>query len=191
VTFEIVSSTERFRGPIFSVVTDEIVMPDGGTAKRDYMRHMGAAAVVALDAEGFVVMIRQYRHPVGKVIWELPAGLLDVAAEDPMVAAARELAEECDLVAAHWRPLVTVDPSPGVSNERIHIFLARGLSDASQPHRRSHEEAQIEVHRVPLAQAVRMALTGEITNSSCVAGVLAAHQVVGAGSADDLPERRA
>src|SRR6185369_3555627 len=110
------------------------------------MKHIGAVAVVALDDNGAVVLIRQYRHPVGRVLWELPAGLLDVAGEPPVTTAARELAEECDLTAERWRPLVTIDPSPGVSTERIHIFMAQGLRDAPMAHDRHHEEAEIAVH---------------------------------------------
>src|SRR4051812_25715768 len=88
----------RFTGPMFSIVTDEVAMPEGTTAKRDFMRHVGAVGVVAIDADGRVVLVRQYRHPVGEALWELPAGLIDVDGESLVHAAARELLEEADLV---------------------------------------------------------------------------------------------
>ncbi|MGE5827126.1 MAG: NUDIX domain-containing protein, partial [Micromonosporaceae bacterium] len=96
----------RFAGPLFSVVSDEVAMPGGGTARRDYLRHPGAVGVVALDDDGRIVLIRQYRHPAGRFMWELPAGLADVAGEPAEMTAARELAEEADLVADRWEPLV-------------------------------------------------------------------------------------
>lgn len=174
VDYEVVSHTERFKGPIFSIVTDEVSLPGGDVVKRDYMRHIGAVAVVALDDDGNIVLIRQYRHPIGKVLWELPAGLIDKAGEDLVDTAARELAEECDLIAAAWSPLVELDPSPGVSNERIHLFLARGLSAAPESYARHHEEAGLTVHRIPVTEAVAMVFRREVTNASAVAGILAA-----------------
>lgn len=172
--YEVVSRTERFRTAIFTIVTDQVRLPSGDVVARDYMQHIGAVAVVALDDDGQIVLIRQYRHPVREVLWELPAGLIDHAGEDLADTAARELAEECDLVAMDWSPLVELDLSPGVSNERIWLFLARGLSAAPQAHARQHEEADLTVHRVPLPEAVAMVLRREVTNASAVAGILAA-----------------
>ncbi|MGW0436742.1 NUDIX domain-containing protein [Micromonospora sp. NPDC003197] len=175
-TYQVRSRQERFAGAVFSVVSDEVTMPGGGVATRDYARHVGAVGVVALDDEGRVVLIRQYRHPVGRAIWELPAGLVDVAAEPLPAVALRELAEEVDLTAGRIDLLVDLHTSPGWSNEVIRIFLARDLAEvpAEQRHVRRDEEADLEVVRVDLDQAVTMALAGEITNSACVAGVLAA-----------------
>src|SRR5687768_11977462 len=104
-------------------------MPDGSVAERDYMRHVGAVGVVALDAEDRVVLVRQYRHPLRREIWELPAGLIDVPGEPLVEAAARELAEEADLRAGRFDLLVDANPSPGCSDEVIRLFLARDLSD--------------------------------------------------------------
>ena len=116
---------------MFSIVTDDVQMPGGAVASRDYMRHVGAVGVVALDDEDRVVLVRQYRHPVACDLWELPAGLIDVPGEPLDHAAARELAEEADLVAADWQLLVDVHTSPGCSNEVIRLFLARGLTDGA------------------------------------------------------------
>ncbi|WP_229405861.1 MULTISPECIES: NUDIX domain-containing protein [Micromonospora] len=174
--YEVTDRRERYAGRIFSVVTDEVTMPGGGTAARDYVRHVGAVAVVALDDAGQVVLIRQYRHPVGRHLWELPAGLMDVSGEDLAAAAARELAEEADLTAGTIDVLVDLHSSPGFSNEVVRVFLARDLADvpAGQRHERSEEEADLQVVRVDLDEAVRMVLAGEITNASAVAGLLAA-----------------
>ncbi|RKN37953.1 NUDIX domain-containing protein [Micromonospora endolithica] len=175
-SYELRHRTERFRGRVFDVVSDEVTMPGGGTATRDYVRHVGAVAVVALDHAGQVVLIRQYRHPVGRHLWELPAGLIDVDGEDLATTAARELAEEVDLTAGRWDLLVDLHTSPGFSNEPVRVFLARDLADvpAERRHDRHDEEADLQVVRIDLDEAVGMVLAGEITNGPAVAGLLAA-----------------
>jgi ADP-ribose pyrophosphatase len=178
VPYEVLHHTERLRNRVFAVVTDEVVMPDGGTAERDYMVHVGAVGVVALDEEGRVALVYQYRPAVGRHLWELPAGLIDVEGEALVDAAARELAEEADLIAGQWELLAEVHTSPGCSTEKIRLFLARGLSpvpDGSR-HTRTQEEAELQVRWVPLDEAVSMALSGEITNAACLVGVLGAAQ---------------
>ncbi len=174
--YEVRQRTERLRNKVFAIVTDEVVMPDGTTAERDYMVHVGAVGVVALDNEGRVALVHQYRPAVGKHLWELPAGLIDVEGESLVDAAARELAEEADIVAVRWDLLAEVHTSPGCSNEKIRLFLARELSPVPAEHRhtRTHEEAELEVNWVPLDDAVSMALSGEITNAACLVGVLGA-----------------
>ncbi|BCY13519.1 NUDIX hydrolase [Actinoplanes sp. L3-i22] len=173
---ETVGSVERYRGPIFDVVTDEVTMSDGGTAKRDVVRNKGAVVVVALDDDGRVVLIKQYRHALGARIWELPAGLRDVDGEDPALTAARELAEEADLTAGRMEKLVEVHTSPGFSTEHVLIYLARDLAAVPDAERfaRHDEEADLEVIRIGLDEAVAMVLRGEITNAAAVAGLLAA-----------------
>ncbi|MEU5791874.1 NUDIX hydrolase [Micromonospora purpureochromogenes] len=181
--YELRDRQERFQGRIFSVVTDEVTMPGGGTAKRDYVRHVGAVAVVALDDAGQVVLVRQYRQPVGRHLWELPAGLMDVDGEPLPAAAARELAEEADLTAGTLDLLVDVHTSPGFSDEVVRVFLARDLADvpAEARHERREEEADIQIVRLDLDEAVGMVLAGEITNGPCVAGLLAAARARDAG----------
>lgn len=174
--YRVRSRTERFRGPVFSVYTDEVVMPGGGTADRDYLRHVGAVGVVALDDADRVVLVRQYRHPLGRAIWELPAGLIDVTGEGLPEAALRELAEEADLTAGRLDVLVDLHTSPGCTDELIRVFLARDLAEVppAQRHERHGEEADMLVRRFDLDEAVAMALAGEITNAACVGGLLAA-----------------
>jgi 8-oxo-dGTP pyrophosphatase MutT (NUDIX family) len=170
--FAVRGTTERFAGPMFSVVTDEVEMPGGVVAARDYMRHIGSVGVVPYDEAGQVVLVRQYRHPVRRPLWELPAGLVDVAGESLPEVAVRELAEESDLLAARLDLLVDLHTSPGCSDERIRIFLARDLSPAPHRHPREHEEATMTVARFPLDEAVGMVFRGEITNAAAVAGIL-------------------
>jgi ADP-ribose pyrophosphatase len=166
---------EQFRGPVFTVYTDEVLMPGGRYANRDYMAHIGAVGAVALDDDDRVVLVQQYRHPIGARLWELPAGLIDVAGENLVDAAARELAEEADLSAERWQLLVDVHPTPGSSNEVIRLFLARGLSPVpeGERHERVGEEAELVTVRVDLDEAVAMALRGEITNAACMVGLFA------------------
>ena len=169
------SRTERYAGPIFTVYSDQVTMSGGGVAGRDVVVNKNAVVVVALDDVDRVVLIRQYRHAVGKRLWELPAGLCDVDGEEPVVTAARELAEEADLVAARFDLLVDLHPSPGFSTEQVRIFLARELTavPADARHERTDEEADLEIVWRDLDEAVAMVLRGEITNAAAVGGLLA------------------
>lgn len=174
--YEVVGSTERFKGHIFRVVTDQVTMPGGEVAGRDVVRHVGAVGVVALDDAGRVVLVRQYRHPVGRYLWELPAGLIDVQGEGLAAAALRELAEEADLTAARVDLLVDMFTTPGCSDEMIRVFLARDLIAVPEHerHARTDEEADLQVDLVPLDDAVAMVFDGRITNGPAVGGLLAA-----------------
>jgi 8-oxo-dGDP phosphatase len=183
--FQVVSSKDIHVGRVVGLRLDEVSMPGGGTAKREVVEHLGAVAVVALDDEGRVVLIHQYRHPLGHRLWELPAGLLDVDGEDLVTTAARELAEEVGLAASEWSTLVDIAASPGFTDEVLRVFLARGLYEADQESPQD-EEADIVVRRVPLAEAVAMVMRGEIVNGSSAAGILAAH-VVQTGAATPRP----
>ncbi|MER5747816.1 NUDIX domain-containing protein [Streptomyces sp. NPDC059913] len=169
-----VTKTETpFTGNKTSVRTDEVVMPDGTVVRRDYQVHPGSVAVLALDADGRVVVLRQYRHPVRHKLWEIPAGLLDVPGENPLHAAQRELYEEAYVKAEDWRVLTDVFTTPGGCDEAVRIFLARGLSEADgERFEVSEEEADMELARVPLQELVRGALAGELHNSCLVIGVL-------------------
>ncbi|MPZ28524.1 MAG: NUDIX domain-containing protein [Micromonosporaceae bacterium] len=172
--YRVVRRSEPFAGRVFRVRSDEIETPAGERTRRDYLVHVGAVGVVALDEREQVVLVRQYRHALGGELWELPAGLVDVPGETLPEVAARELAEETDLTACRLDLLIDLHPSPGVSDERIRIFLARELAPAPQPHQRVHEEATMTVSRFPLDQAVGMIFDGRITNGAAVAGLLAA-----------------
>ena len=177
--FRVVGSETLFEGRIISLRRDTVTMPGGGDSVREIVTHPGAVAVVALDDRDRVVLLRQYRHPVGRHLWELPAGLRDADGEPPLRTAQRELAEEVQLAAARWSLLVSVYNSPGFSDELVEVYLAEDLSDVARPDGFvvEHEEADMTVERVPLADAVQRVFDGDIRNASAVAGVLAAAQL--------------
>jgi 8-oxo-dGDP phosphatase len=174
--YQVVSSRRLFTGRVISLRTDDVRMSDGTTSIREIVEHPGAVAIVAIDDDDQVVLVNQYRHPIGHYLLELPAGLLDVPGESALAAAARELHEEAALIAQDWCLLVDLFTSPGMSTEAIRIFLARGLSDVALEERYvpEHEEITMTVSRMPLDDAVDLALRGELTNAAAVAGVLAA-----------------
>jgi ADP-ribose pyrophosphatase len=173
---ETLSRVLRYAGPIFTVYTDTVTMPGGRTVPRDVAESRGAVGIVAIDDGGRVVLVRQYRHPIRRKLWELPAGLRDVDGEDLVVTAARELAEETDLRAGRFDLLIDLHTSPGFSTELIRIFLARDLSPVppDQRHVRTDEEAEMEIAWFDLDEAVAMVLRGEITNAAAAGGLLAA-----------------
>ncbi|MEP6561118.1 MAG: NUDIX hydrolase [Nakamurella sp.] len=193
--FSVLSSERKFDGRIVSVRVDDVVMPGGGTAKREVVEHGGAVAVVALDTAGpldqaadftvvdnrlsadMVILIEQYRHPLGRRLWELPAGLLDIQDEPALVGAKRELYEETGYSAEQWSVLLDVATSPGFTEETVRIYLATGLTLGGRP-ASEHEEADLRVVRVPLSVAVQSALAGRIVNVMAVAGILAADAVL-------------
>ncbi|MEV5513853.1 NUDIX hydrolase [Streptomyces flaveolus] len=171
--WEVRATETPFRGKKTSVRTDEVVMPDGSVASRDYQVHPGSVAVLALDDEGRVLVIRQYRHPVREKLWEIPAGLLDVPGENPLHAARRELYEEAHVKAEDWKVLTDVYTTPGGCDEAVRIFLARNLSEADgERFAVEDEEADMELERVPVADLVRGVLAGDLHNNCLVVGVL-------------------
>ncbi|WP_326836687.1 NUDIX hydrolase [Amycolatopsis rhabdoformis] len=175
--FTVADSRVVHVGRVVGLRIDDVVMPGGGTAKREVVEHLGAVAILTLDAEDAVTMVHQYRHPLGHRLWELPAGLIDKPGENPVDAAKRELVEEVGLAAEDWSTLVDVAASPGFTDEVVRVFLARGLSDVDREVL-GEEEADLVVKKFPLADAVAMALSGELVNGATVSGVLAAHAVV-------------
>jgi 8-oxo-dGDP phosphatase len=177
--FAVVSSTDVHIGRVVGLRVDDVVMPGGTVARREVVEHLGAVAVAAVDGDGAVTLVHQYRHPLRRRIWELPAGLLDQNGEAPVDSARRELVEEAGLTAARWETLVDVAASPGFTDEVVRVFLARELSEVDRTMLgHDDEEADLVVRKLPLAEAVRMALAGELVNAATVAGVLAAHAVL-------------
>jgi len=177
--YEVVASEEVYTGRIISLRKDTVAMPGGGTSVREVVHHPGAVGIVALDDEDRVVMVRQYRHAIGEHLWELPAGLRDVDGEPPVDSARRELAEETQLAAERWSLLVSQHPSPGFCDELIQLYLAEGLSEVARPDGFvvEHEELDMTVERVPLAEAVQWVFDGRVRNALAVIGLLAAAQV--------------
>jgi 8-oxo-dGDP phosphatase len=185
--WHVAATATPFQGNKTSVRTDDVVMPDGTVARRDYQVHPGSVAVLALDDTGRVLVLRQYRHPVRHMLWEIPAGLLDVPGENPLHAAQRELYEEVHVKAEDWRVLVDVYTTPGGCDEAVRIFLARDLSEAEgERFEVSEEEADMELARVPLDELVRGVLAGDLHNNCLVVGVLSATAVLAGDGFDSL-----
>jgi ADP-ribose pyrophosphatase len=166
------------RGALVTLRTERVRMPDGDVATRDVVEHPGAVAVVALDEAGRVLLIRQYRHPVGWLLWEIPAGLRDVDGESLRATAERELLEETGYAARQWCVLSDFFSSPGIITERLRVFLARDLAAvpaSEHGYRRQHEEAHLLQAWVPLAEAVQLILAGRLHNGVAAVGILAAY----------------
>jgi 8-oxo-dGDP phosphatase len=174
--FETASSETLYTGKIFALRRDQVRMPRDKVVTREVVEHFGAVAVVAVDDDGNIPMVYQYRHALGRRLWELPAGLLDVGGEPAQLTAARELKEEAGLEAGTWRVLVDLDSTPGFSDESVRVYLATGLSQVDRPEAHD-EEADMKLEWYPLAEATRRVLSGEIVNAIAVAGILAAHAV--------------
>ena len=178
----VVESETVMRGRVWDLRRDTIDLGDGQTVVREYVAHPGAVAVLAIDEHDRVLLVRQYRHPVGMLLWEPVAGLLDVADESPRVGAARELVEEAGLLARRWDVLVDLENSPGGSSETIRCYLGRDLEPA--PGGRpvgDGEERDMPYCWVPLDDAVQAVLAGRLTAPLTVAGVLAAFASRAAG----------
>jgi ADP-ribose pyrophosphatase len=165
---------------------DQVEMPGGRVAVREIVEHPGAVAIAALDDQGRLAVIEQYRQAVRRRLVELPAGLLDVPGEDPLEAAARELTEEAGLTADEWSVLLDLVPSPGFTDESVRVYLARGLHEVGRPQSDDDEEADLSVSWLPLDEAVRDALSGRMVNAVTVAAVLAV-QAVRDGAASARP----
>jgi 8-oxo-dGTP pyrophosphatase MutT (NUDIX family) len=162
--------TLHFAGRVIRVTTDEVVLPNGHRTVLEVVHHPGGAAAVAVDAAGHVCLLRQYRYVAGGWLWELPAGKLEPD-EPPLATAQRELIEEAGVSAQHWQSLGTCLSSPGVFTERLHLFLAGGLTTT----RPAQEHAEvIEVHWVPFREACRWAIDGTITDCKTALGLLRA-----------------
>lgn len=193
-----VSAETRFDGHIIEVRVERVRMPNGDTdevVERDVVIHPGSVGVIGLDDDDRVLLIRQYRHPIGRRLWEPPAGLRDVDGEPLVRTAERELAEEAGYRAREWHTLVDAFTSPGMTNERTRIFLARGLDEIPADERDFtpiHEEADMPVAWVPLEQAVAAIARGDIHNPLAVMGILAVYAARATGFRDlrapDAPE---
>jgi 8-oxo-dGTP pyrophosphatase MutT (NUDIX family) len=165
--------TLHYAGRVVRLTTDEVVLPNGHRALLEVVHHPGGAAVAALDAQGRVCLLRQYRYVADGWLWELPAGKLEPN-ESPLHTAQRELIEEAGVSAEHWQPLGVCLPSPGVFAERLHLFLATGIRPAAQAH--EHAEV-IQVHWVPLEEACTWALDGTVSDCKTALGLLRARNM--------------
>ena len=183
---QVQDSETVFEGRIISVRKDQVTMPGDTTSQRDVVVHPGAVGAVALDDQGRVLLVNQYRHPVRRRLDELPAGLLDVPGEPALDAAKRELVEEAGLAADTWHVLVDTLTSPGMTDEAIRIFLARDVRTVDRDVQ-EHEEADMTTTWVDLDEAVRRVLAGDIENAMAAVGILAADRARADGFAHLRP----
>lgn len=175
--FDVVDSEIVLEAPILAVRRDQVRMPGGNVSAREIVEHFGAVAVVAADENNRLYLLNQWRQAAGQRLVELPAGLLDVADEDPLEAAKRELVEEAGLEAESWSLLTDMFSSPGFAEEAVRIYLARGLRAVDRPEAHD-EEADMTASWVSVEDAVAMAMGGEISNGIALSGVLLAGQVL-------------
>jgi ADP-ribose pyrophosphatase len=169
---EVLSSKTGFTGRAFTIRVDQVKLDNGNTAQWEVLEHPGGVSIVPLDDEENVLMVRQYRHCVGSELLELPAGTLKKG-EDPALAATRELQEEVGMTAANLELIGEFYLAPGYSTELMRVYVATGLTPSSLP---QDEDEQIEVERIPFAQAVKLAITGQLRDAKSITGLLlAAH----------------
>jgi 8-oxo-dGDP phosphatase len=177
-SWPVLESSVLAEGRIVTLRQDAVRLPDGQTVQREVVEHPGAVAIVALDGQDRVLMIQQYRHPAGAMLWEIPAGLRDVAGEPLLATAQRELLEEAGCRASQWHVLSDYLSSPGISTERLRVYLARDLTMVPAGQReyvRHDEEAYLTVAWVPLADAVQQVLSGDLHNGVAIVGILSAY----------------
>jgi 8-oxo-dGTP pyrophosphatase MutT (NUDIX family) len=173
MAYEVVRSQPGYNGAIVRVRVDTVVLPDGSEADPEVVEHTGSVAIVVVDSQQRVLLIRQYRHPVGNYLWELPAGLRDEPGEHPLDTARRELAEETGLEAGSWSTLVDLRPSPGMSTEVCRVYQAEQLTGGKRRGDQEGEEDDLQFRWVPMPDALAEVLDGRITNGLAVSGLLA------------------
>jgi 8-oxo-dGDP phosphatase len=185
----VVQSTPRFHGRVWDIRTDRVDLGDGEQVERDLVVHPGAVGIIAVDDDQQVLLVQQYRHPVSALLWEPPAGLLDVAGEDPLAAAQRELFEEAGYRASRWSVLLDVFMSPGGSSESVRLFLAQGLTAVAEAERflGEAEERTMIARWVSLESARTGLFSGDLHSPLCVMGILAVTRVLIDGDASTRP----
>lgn len=166
---EKIGSEDIFDGNLLHVKRDTVKLPNGGEATREWIKHPGASAVIPLTDDGQVILVKQYRYPIGCITLEIPAGKLDASDEEPLLCATRELSEETGYEAENITKLTTIATTVGFSNEYIHLYVATGLTAGKQ---HTDEDEFINVVKMPLEKAVELVLKGEIYDSKSVTAIL-------------------
>jgi ADP-ribose pyrophosphatase len=160
-----------YEGKIISVENWQVRLPDGREAFREVVKHPGAAAIVPIDKDGFVTLVRQHRVAIDRMTWEIPAGKLNFAGEDPYSCAVRELEEETGLRAGNWDLLTRVDTTPGFCTERIALYLA---TDLTQHEAHTDEDEFLKIKCIPLREAVDQVMAGKLSDAKTALGILMA-----------------
>ncbi|MBO2515996.1 MAG: ADP-ribose pyrophosphatase [Clostridiales bacterium] len=171
---EFISCKEVFSGALIRVEHMQVLLPDGNTALREIVRHIGAVGIVPLDENGNVTLVRQHRVAIDKITLEIPAGKLDFPGEDPASAAVRELEEETGLRTSHWQLLTKLNSTAGFCDECIVLYMATLLS---QFHSHTDEDEFLHLVKMPLTKAVQMVMSGEIQDAKTIAGLLMAQNL--------------
>ena len=164
-----IASENIFDGTLLHVRRDTVKLPNGNTATREWIKHPGASSVIPMFPDGSIILVKQYRYPVGKITLEVPAGKLDAPDEDPLVCAERELSEETGYTAEKMEKLTTIATTVGFSNEYIHLYAAEGLTSGKQ---HTDDDEFIHVVKVPLKEAVEMTQDGRIFDAKSVISIL-------------------
>ena len=172
-----VSSELLFDGKVIHVYRDDILLPDGNPAYREYNRHIGAVCVIPITDKGEVICVRQYRYPIGDVLLEIPAGKLDFKGEDPESAALRELREETGATCERLTYLGKYLGSPAILDESIHMYMAEGLTFGDTD---PDEDEFIESVRIPLPELVEMIMAGEVPDGKTQIAALRAEKILSA-----------
>ena len=170
-----VSSESVFDGVLLHVKRDDIILPNGEKAVREWIKHPGASAVIPYTDDGRIILVRQYRYPVEQVTLEIPAGKLDVAGEDPLECARRELSEETGYEAAEYKFLTKLATTVGFSDEYIYIYAAKGLTSGIQ---HTDDDEFINVVQVPLEEAVKMVWDGRIIDGKTIISILMLKELI-------------
>lgn len=165
-----IQSKNVYQGKVLNVRIDTVILPDGNHSKREVVVHPGAVAIVAVNEKEEIILIKQFRHPVGQILWEIPAGKLEKG-EDPDSCARRELAEETGFGATKWQKLSTFYTTPGFCDEIMYVYLATELYIDQQS---TDDDEFIEVHRIPFAEALQKIKSGDIRDAKSIAGILLA-----------------
>ena len=173
---KILSEERVYEGKIVKVSILDVTLPNGEPAKREALRHVGASAIVPVDDEGNVTLVRQYRAPIASVLLEIPAGKLDFKGENRLEAAKRELREETGLTAENWTHLTDIVTTPGFCDELISIYLATGLTAGEDE---PDDDEFLNIVKMPLSELADMAMRGEISDSKTLIGVLMADKLLG------------
>jgi ADP-ribose pyrophosphatase len=163
-----IETREIFKGRIIKVRVDTVCLPDGGQSTREVVEHAGAVGIVAIDNENNIIMVRQYRKPVERVLLEIPAGTREEG-EDPLVCAQRELKEETGFTAKHWKKILAYYSAPGFSDEYLHLFLASGLTGGEID---LDGDEFVETVRIPLSEAYQLIFKGHIADGKSIIGIL-------------------
>ncbi|MCR5175838.1 MAG: NUDIX hydrolase [Anaerovibrio sp.] len=170
-----IDSEKIYDGNLLHIRKDKVRLPNGSNAYREWVKHPGAAAVLPFTDDGKVILVRQYRYPIGEVTLEIPAGKLDAAGEDPLMCAKRELSEETGYTAEEYTFLSKLATSVGFSDEVIYIYAARGLKAGRQ---HTDDDEFINVVRITLQEAVEMVLDGRINDGKSVTAILMMDRII-------------